>query len=101
MNEKQKRDAIFNKVWQACDTFRGVIDPGQYKDYVLTMLFMKYLTDIYKSRMAEYEEKYGGDQVRIQRALSRERFIIPEIEIKDSRGKIEDSFLATFDSLVR
>jgi type I restriction enzyme M protein len=101
MNDKQKRGAIFNKVWQACDTFRGVIDPGQYKDYVLTMLFMKYLNDIYKSRMAEYEEKYGGDQVRIQRALSRERFIIPEIEIKDSRGKIEDRFLATFDSLFK
>ena len=99
MNDKQKRDAIFNKVWQACDTFRGVIDPGQYKDYVLTMLFMKYLNDIHKSRMAEYEEKYGGDQVRIQRALSRERFVIPEIEIKDSNGKVEDTFLATFDSL--
>jgi type I restriction enzyme M protein len=46
MNDQQKRDVIFNKVWQACDTFRGVIDPAQYKDYILTMLFVKYLSDI-------------------------------------------------------
>ncbi|MBW1706278.1 MAG: type I restriction-modification system subunit M N-terminal domain-containing protein, partial [Deltaproteobacteria bacterium] len=47
MNDNQKRNGIFSKVWQACDTFRGVIDPGQYKDYILTMLFVKYLSDIH------------------------------------------------------
>ncbi len=99
MNDQQKRNGIFNKVWQACDTFRGVIDPAQYKDYILTMLFVKYLSDIHKSRMAELEKKYKGDPVRIQRALGRERFVIPEIEIRDSAGDVEDKFPATFDSL--
>jgi type I restriction enzyme M protein len=99
MNDNQKRNGIFNKVWQACDTFRGVIDPAQYKDYILTMLFVKYLSDIHKSRMAEYEKKYEGDKIRIQRALSRERFIIPEIEIQDTGGSVEDLFPATFDGL--
>ena len=99
MNDEQKRLAIFNKVWQACDTFRGVIDPAQYKDYILTMLFVKYLSDIHKSRQSELEEKYKSDPVRIQRALDRERFIIPTIEIRDSKGKVEDTFLALFDSL--
>ena len=99
MNDQQRRNGIFNKVWQACDTFRGVIDPAQYKDYILTMLFVKYLSDIHKSRMAEYEEKYKGDKIRIQRALSRERFIIPEIEIQDSEGNVEEQFPAIFDSL--
>ncbi|MCM1983699.1 type I restriction-modification system subunit M N-terminal domain-containing protein, partial (plasmid) [Lyngbya confervoides BDU141951] len=33
-------------VWRACDTFRGTIDPAQYKDYILVMLFLKYLTDL-------------------------------------------------------
>ena len=88
MNDHQKRNGIFNKVWQACDTFRGVIDPAQYKDYVLTMLFVKYLSDIHKSRRAEYENRYKGDEIRIKRALSRERFIIPEIEIQDTEGKL-------------
>lgn len=99
MNTIQRRDAIFNKVWKACDTFRGVIDPAQYKDYILTMLFVKYLSDIHKSKVAEYDDKYKGDMVRIQRALNRERFIIPEIEIKDSSGEVADRFLAAFDSL--
>jgi type I restriction enzyme M protein len=99
MNDQQKRNGIFNKVWQACDTFRGVIDPAQYKDYILTMLFVKYLSDIHKSKTAEFEKKYKGDPVRVQRALDRERFIIPTIEIRDSSGKVEDIFPALFDSL--
>ncbi|MFH1993596.1 MAG: type I restriction-modification system subunit M N-terminal domain-containing protein, partial [Pseudomonadota bacterium] len=82
MNDQQKRNGIFNKVWQACDTFRGVIDPAQYKDYILTMLFVKYLSDIHKSKEVELEQKYKGNQVQIQRALGRERFIIPTIEIR-------------------
>jgi len=99
MNDQQRRNGVFNKVWQACDTFRGVIDPAQYKDYILTMLFVKYLSDIYKSKAAELGEKYKGDEVRIKRALDRERFIIPEIEIRGSSGEVEEEFLATFDSL--
>ena len=99
MTDKQKRDAIFNVVWQACDTFRGVIDPAQYKDYILTMLFVKYLSDIRKSKQAEFEKKYKGDKVKIQRALDRERFAIPEIEIKDADGKVEEKFIAVFDNL--
>jgi len=78
MNDDQIRDEIFNVVWSACDTFRGVIDPTQYKDYILTMLFLKYLSDIRKSKLAEYAKKYGGDQLRIERAMSRERFAIGE-----------------------
>lgn len=99
MNDQQKRDAIFNKVWQACDTFRGVIDPAQYKDYILTMLFVKYLSDIHKSKRAAYQEKYKGDELRIERALNRERFVIPPIEIRDKKGKAEEVFPATYDSL--
>ena len=98
-SDQQKRNGIFNKVWQACDTFRGVIDPAQYKDYILTMLFVKYLSDIHKAKTKAHEKKYKGDQVRIQRALSRERFVIPEIEIKDNEEKVIDQFLSTFDSL--
>ena len=99
MNDDQVRDEIFNVVWKACDTFRGVIDPAQYKDYILTMLFVKYLSDIRKSRLAEYEKKYKGDALRISRAMERERFVIPDVQIRDAKGKIEDSFPATFDAL--
>lgn len=78
MNDQQTKDEISNIVWSACDTFRGVIDPGQYKDYILTMLFVKYLSDVRKSKVAQYEDKYQGDRTRIDRAMSRERFVVPE-----------------------
>ena len=64
-------------VWKACDTFRGAVDPSEYKNYILTMLFLKYLSDLWKDRKAEYEAKYKGDAERVRRALSRERFVLP------------------------
>jgi type I restriction enzyme M protein len=78
MNEQQRKTEIFNVVWRACDTFRGVIDPSMYKDYILTMLFVKYLSDIRKFKLAEFDKKYSGDNLRIERAMARERFIVDE-----------------------
>ncbi len=65
-------------VWNACDTFRGVIDPSQYKDYILTMLFLKYVSDIYKYKYNEYLKKYNGNKERVERAMKYERFQVPE-----------------------
>ena len=45
MAKKITQKDINDAVWKACDTFRGSIDPSVYKDYVLTMLFIKYLSD--------------------------------------------------------
>lgn len=70
-------------VWNACDTFRGVIDPGQYKDYILTMLFIKYISDVNKEKRQQYVEKYEGNEARVERAMQAERFIIPETSTFD------------------
>ena len=78
MNNKVSQKDINNTVWSACDTFRGTIDPSQYKDYILTMLFLKYVTDVYNEKKEEYSQKYEGNEDRIKRALQRERFIVPE-----------------------
>src|SRR5256885_2372661 len=69
---------INDAVWRACDTFRGAIDPSQYKDYILVMLFLKYLSDLRKEKLEEYAKRYAGDADRIQRAMARERFVLPE-----------------------
>jgi len=68
---------INNIVWRACDTFRGVIDPAQYKDYILTMLFLKYVSDVWKDKMKDYLKKYKGDQERAEWAMRKERFVLP------------------------
>jgi type I restriction enzyme M protein len=67
---------INQTLWEACDTFRGKIDSSIYKDYILVMLFVKYLSDSNKERLEEYITRYNGDEIRIQRAMSRERFIV-------------------------
>ena len=74
---KLKVQDINRTVWSACDTFRGVIDPSQYKDYILTMLFIKYISDVNKEKREQYAKKYDGNEARIERAMQAERFIIP------------------------
>ncbi|MGL4514410.1 MAG: type I restriction-modification system subunit M [Lacipirellulaceae bacterium] len=71
------QDEINAIVWKACDTFRGAVDPSEYKNYILTMLFLKYLSDLWKDKQAELHAKYKGDKQRIARALARERFVVP------------------------
>ena len=48
MSVAMTKEQIENIVWRACDTFRGAIDPSEYKNYILTMLFLKYLSDLAK-----------------------------------------------------
>lgn len=74
---KLKVQDINRTVWSACDTFRGVIDPSQYKDYILTMLFVKYISDVNKEKREQYAQQYDGNEARIVRAMKAERFIIP------------------------
>ena len=69
---------INNAAWAACDTFRGVVDPAQYKDYILAMMFVKYISDVWRDRYEEYRRQYGDDDVRIRRKLERERFVLPQ-----------------------
>lgn len=78
MSEKVTKDQINGVLWQAADTFRGKVDSSTYKDYILTMLFIKYLSDAYQEHLEEYTKRYDGDEQRIQRALSRERFVLDE-----------------------
>jgi type I restriction enzyme M protein len=78
MENKITQKEINQIVWKACDTFRGVLSSGQYKDYVLTMLFVKYVSDVWKDKKTFYATKYNGDSTRIERALSNERFKLPE-----------------------
>lgn len=69
---------INDAVWKACDTFRGSIDPSVYKDYVLTMLFIKYLSDVHDDKYETHLKKYNGDKERADRAMKHERFVVPE-----------------------
>ena len=73
-----KQEQINNAVWAACDTFRGLLDAANYKDYILVMLFLKYISDVWNDRVEKYREQFCDDGVRISRRLERERFVLPE-----------------------
>ncbi|MGO1298096.1 MAG: type I restriction-modification system subunit M [Vibrio sp.] len=47
-----KKNELYSSLWASCDELRGGMDASQYKDYVLTMLFMKYVSD--KARDNQY-----------------------------------------------
>src|SRR2546422_823775 len=56
-----KKSEIYSSLWQSCDELRGGMDASQYKDYVLVLLFVKYVSDKYagqKDAMIEVPE--GG-----------------------------------------
>src|ERR1700684_2270987 len=65
-----KKSQLYSSLWQSCDELRGGMDASQYKDYVLTLLFMKYVSDKYAGkRDALIEVPSGGsfaDMVRLK-----------------------------------
>jgi type I restriction enzyme M protein len=42
-----KKSELYSKLWASCDELRGGMDASQYKDYVLVLLFIKYVSDKY------------------------------------------------------
>ena len=43
-----KKSELYSSLWASCDALRGGMDASQYKDYILTLLFVKYVSDRYK-----------------------------------------------------
>ena len=65
-----KKSQLYSSLWQSCDELRGGMDASQYKDYVLTLLFMKYVSDKYACKSdALIEVPTGGgfaDMVKLK-----------------------------------
>jgi len=56
-----KKSEIYSSLWNSCNELRGGMDASLYKDYVLTLLFVKYVTDRFQGdRYAEIEIPEGG-----------------------------------------
>jgi type I restriction system adenine methylase (hsdM) len=45
-----KKSELYSSLWKSCDELRGGMDASQYKDYVLTLLFVKYVSDKYSGK---------------------------------------------------
>src|ERR1017187_4052882 len=56
-----KKSELYSSIWQSCDELRGGMDASQYKDYVLVLLFVKYVSDKYAGQKdAMVEIPKGG-----------------------------------------
>lgn len=77
MNSPIQQDTINAAVWNACDTFRGTVDASIYKDYVLTMLFLKYISDVWQDHYDQYKTEHGDHPELIEELLKNERFVLP------------------------
>ncbi|MGX7092203.1 N-6 DNA methylase [Hutsoniella sourekii] len=56
-----KKSELYSLLWEAANKLRGGVEPSRYKDYVLLLLFFKYVSDRYKGqKYAEFEVTEGA-----------------------------------------
>jgi type I restriction enzyme M protein len=107
-NKKYTQEDLNKILWDAADSSRTQVDAGIYKDYVLSMLFFKYLSDLSKKKHDEYKARFGSDEKRIEEKMKLDRFYLPPKssfdyiysvmeqdnlgeELNKALGRIEDS----------
>jgi len=99
MNKKVKQSEINEVAWRACDTFRGVVDLSDYKNYILVMLFWKYISDLWRDHYDRYMKEFGGDVVLAlagynagENAVKKHDGVPPYAETRDYVPKVLAAF---------
>ncbi|WP_224556545.1 type I restriction-modification system subunit M [Pectobacterium versatile] len=77
MSNKIDQNRINSVLWSVCDIFRGTISPDTYKDFILTMLFLKYISDVWQDHYDGYKAEYGDEPELIEEMMKNERFVLP------------------------
>lgn len=91
---------LYSFLYEDCNILRGPIDQDDYKSYVIPILFLKRLSDVYDEETAENELKYGDDIVFYPED-ELHTFIIPEgCHWKDIRETSEDVGKAIVDAMM-
>lgn len=71
------QDNLNKTLWDAAGSSRVHVDGGIYKDYALSMLFFKYLSDLSNKKRNEYKERFGNDEKRTEEKMKLDRFYLP------------------------
>jgi len=77
MSDSTTQEHLNKVLWNAADSSRTSLDAAVYKDYVLAMLFFKYLSDLAKKEHEKLKERFGSDENRIQEKMKSGRFYLP------------------------
>lgn len=75
--KKYTQEELNKVLWNAADSSRSSVDAGVYKDYVLAMLFFKYLSDQSKKQEQKYRERFENDEARVAEKMKLDRFYLP------------------------
>src|SRR2546421_5705887 len=86
-----KKSELYSSIWQSCDELRGGMDASQYKDYVLVLLFVKYVSDKYAGQKDAMVEIPKGGSFADMVALKGDK------EIGDKINKIISKLAAAND----
>lgn len=70
-----KKSELYSSLWASCDELRGGMDPSQYKDYVLVLLFLKYVSDKYANDPDAIIEIPAGGSFKDMIALKHQKDI--------------------------
>lgn len=74
----EKQTKLNNLLWSAADAARSHVDASVFKDYILVLLFLKYLSDLSKKEASVLKERYGADKAALERRLKAGRFYLPK-----------------------
>ena len=110
-----KKSELYRSLWSSCDELRGGMDASQYKDYVLTLLFVKYVSDKYAGKahalidvpegvidVADFndEDKLGGGKDMVDR-LSNLVGIFASLNLSANRAEGDDLLGDAYEYLMR
>jgi len=92
-----KKSELYSSLWASCDELRGSMDASQYKDYVLTLLFVKYVSDKYAGKRDAIIQVPAGGSFADMSALKGDKNIGEKVdtiiaklaEANDLRGVID------------
>ena len=73
------QDSINTALWAACNSFRDIVSVDTYKGLILSMLFLKYLSDVWQDRYGDYEAEYDSKQKLIEDEIRNVRFFLPSM----------------------
>src|SRR6266567_3592979 len=99
-----KKSELYSSLWQSCDELRGGMDASQYKDYVLVLLFGKYVSDKYagqKDALLDVPKgaRFADMVARLSNLVA--IFDSPNLDFRSNRAEGDDLLGDAYEYLMR
>jgi len=92
-----KKSELYSSLWASCDKLRGSMEPSQYKDYVLVLLFVKYVSDKYANDPNALIKIPKGGSFKDMQALKGKKDIGEKIDVAISALAKENDLANVID----